>query len=217
MESRPLSLPLSLSTLSHLSPNAAPEDWSCYESPGCLGIVDWHLTASINMTNWAQNALQYLCQRKCQVCRELMAVFQYYPVTRYFFLHLENCCISLIKYGVTETCNSQRVAPRIAQKKDVFLFSTICHLNFSNTPTVRVLHPHPITKYTISLKTASRDVLQPFFFSARRSLGDNLLSISFNPWNHILCCSQDISDNSGQDLWSHDMDILSEEIVVFQV
>lgn len=38
------------------------------------------------------------------------------------------------------------------------------------------------------------------FSCARRSLTDNLLSISLNWWNLSLCCCQDISDNSGQSL-----------------
>ena len=42
---------------SHLSPSAAPEDWSCHGSPGCLGIVDWHLTLSISVKNCSCNIL----------------------------------------------------------------------------------------------------------------------------------------------------------------
>lgn len=70
-----------------------------------------------------------------------------------------------------------------------------------------ILHP-------FAEKTNCSDALLRIYSPARMSLADNLLSIPSNPWNHILCCGQAISDNSGRGLlkiWC--IEILSEETV----
>lgn len=72
MESRPPSFP---PALSHLFPTAAPEAWSCHDSPGRLGIVDWHLTLSISVKNWGYNILpaQKWCWRGRAYGKELLS------------------------------------------------------------------------------------------------------------------------------------------------